>query len=67
MENTKEIHYEVLAALEHLEQVYKYIDNAIALAVDTAYLQDVLSTASRNLGPSKLNLLVASDITETKI
>lgn len=67
MENTKEIHYEVLAALEHLDQVYKCIDNAVALAVDTAYLQDVLSNASRDLGLSKLKLLVASDITETKI
>lgn len=67
MEHIKEIHYEVIAALEHLDEVYRCIDNAIALSVDTAYLQDILGVAERNLGISKMKLLVASDITESII
>jgi hypothetical protein len=67
MEHIKEVHYEILTALEHLDEVYRCIDNAIALSIDTTYLQDILGVAERNLGVSKMKLLVASDITESII
>lgn len=65
MNNTKEIHFEVLAAIEHLEELYRCIDNATALAAGSHYLQDILQVASRNLGQTKMKLLVASDMTES--
>lgn len=67
MENTKQIHYEVLSALEHLDAIYRCIDNAVALSIDSSYLQDILVVAQRNLGIPKMKLLVASDITESVI
>lgn len=65
MENQKEIHYEIVSAIEHLEEIYRCIDNATALATGSHYLQDILQVASRNLGISKMKLLVASDLTES--
>lgn len=64
MENQKEIHYEIIAAIDHLEELYRCIDNATALASGSHYLQDILQVASRNLGQTKMKLLVASDMTE---
>lgn len=67
MEHIKEVHHEILNALEHLDAIYRCIDNAVALSIDSSYLQDILVIAQRNLGISKMKLLVASDITESII
>ena len=65
MENKKEIHQEIVYALEKLEEMYKSIDNAMAMAVADSFLQDTLHVASRNLATTKMKLEVASDLTET--
>lgn len=61
----KELHYEVITALEKIEEVYQHIDNAMLLATKDSFLQDTLHVASRNLGTTRMKLQVASDITET--
>jgi|DEB0MinimDraft_6_1074348.scaffolds.fasta_scaffold487268_1 hypothetical protein len=61
----KEIHYEIITALEKLEEIYNHIDNAMSLAVSDSFLQDTLHVASRNLGTTRMKLQVAQDITET--
>lgn len=61
----KEIHYEVINALEKLEQLYSHIDNAIQMSDANSFLHDTLVVASRNLGMTRMKLQVASDVTET--
>lgn len=61
----KEIHYEIIASLEKLEEIYNHIDNAMALATSDSFLQDTLHVAQRNLSTSLMKLRVASDLTET--
>ena len=61
----KEAHYEIITALEKIEETYKSIDNAIALSTNDSFLQDTLHVASRNLSTARMKLQVASDITET--
>ena len=65
MENMKEIHYKMSVAIDHLNELYRCIDNALALSTDSSYLQDILHVAQRNLGVTKMKLLVASDMTES--
>jgi len=61
----KEIHYEIIIALEKLEEIYNHIDNAMAMAVADSFLQDTLHVAQRNLGTTQMKLQVASDLTKT--
>ena len=61
----KEIQYEIITALEKLEEIYNHIDNAMSLAVSDSFLQDTLHVASRNLGTTRMKLQVAQDIAET--
>jgi uncharacterized coiled-coil DUF342 family protein len=61
----KEIHYEIITALEKLEEIYKHIDDAMAMAVADSFLQDTLHVAHRNLSTTRMKLQVASDLTET--
>lgn len=61
----KELHYEVITALEKLEELYSHIDNAINLSDEKSFLHDTLVVASRNLGMTRMKLQVANDVTKS--
>jgi hypothetical protein len=61
----KEIYYEVITALEKLNEVYDHIDNAMNMAKAGSFLQDTLHVAQRNIATTHIKLEVASDLTKT--
>ena len=61
----KEIYYEVITALEKLNEVYDHIDNAMNMAVQDSFLHDTLHVAQRNIATTHMKLEVARDVTES--
>ena len=61
----KEIYYEVIAALEKLNEVYDHIDNAMNMSKVDSFLHDTLHVAQRNISTTNMKLEVAKDLTES--